>query len=369
MTLVIQICNEDSLLLIADLLTSGIKLPNSAPALPTIAKNRPVPSTDTGKDVPRALVQKITLVGTNVALAWSGSRRVAEDVICRLLETRSCQQGDIEDVVKYLVSCGRKIWAELSVAGLAHKDNRFFAFGCGNDFVEIPTTVYGTVGLLGCGMPAFSRVIARINESSLRRPTFDIGLIAQMISRGLVITGSLIEEELQTRPWLNELFGGSYEIIAPSEAGLEKVGDVSYVYWDAILDSKGKITLKLLPRRVFRLAYQNDALLIRTIEPSVVAGRTSATSRLFVIPPVHRTVAECNVNRKSLPPFNTRWVSLSVVVHLPSGQYKVLTVVQIRGRYGDGHINFEETGETVHMKIEKEFTNGIVRDIKKYMLG
>jgi hypothetical protein len=74
--------------------------------------------------------------------------------------------------------------------------------------------------------------------------------------------GWLAGEQMRTGVGIDRFFGGAFEIVTLLANELQKIGDVTYHFWEA--RSAPNDHLSITPHASFRIAYFEDYLVIRS---------------------------------------------------------------------------------------------------------
>ncbi|MCH7735944.1 MAG: hypothetical protein IH872_00930 [Chloroflexi bacterium] len=351
-------------MLIGDLLLSGPPLPGVTTVIPT-ADDLSMAFLSSSPVVPRDLCQKIAVVGDNLVVGWAGSYDVARDVISELVRLNAARPFTNELLQRHFDSLSPSVWLDpnvqgrqnaIGLVGFVRDGNRVAQFGRSN--YQLPTQLFGTVGLLGTWWHDVEEFLKKFQQlpESRDRPT---NALEQSLSFGLQLTGTFLNLEMATLDSVKKLYGGGYEIAASIAGKFEKLDDVTYVFWETRTDGT-TVRLNLVPRRVFRYAYQDDLLVIRAVSFQGEGPTDTVRQDLFPVRPVYRDLRPTEITSPPVPTLNTRWLCNFIFVSLPNGRTGILTLVLYKATGGDRWVKFFDN--PIGVGVQQEFLDLVVRE-------
>jgi hypothetical protein len=348
-------------MLLADLLLSGPPLLAALDPVPTVDDLAVVFRFDSER-VPRGLCQKIAIVSPNLVVGWSGSYDTARDVISelrrRVVAERYTNEALQRDLNNLLPSYDAKNSIGL-VGFIRDPDNRIAQFG--RNYIKLNTKVFGDVGLLGSGLDDFEKFLTRNETLPVADNHLQLNVLQRSVGFGLSMSGALLTFEVSSGAGLTDLYGGGYEIAVSERGEFKKIDDVLYAFWSVDVEGE-QMRGNFLPSRVFRYAYKDDLLRIRSVSFVRRAKTTSISEQLFLVPPVYRDLRSHEKADTSKPDLNARWLCNFFVVRYSDGRSKIFTKVahQIESREW---IRFEDRAEGVGVQVSQRFLEEVGRAI------
>jgi hypothetical protein len=197
------------------------------------------------------LRQKVNLISDYCAIAWAGSYVGAKLAITELRRQSSTLKLTCADILHYLNNESELKKHPTIFIGLIYIDGELRQFHWNAE--ELQSQSLGTIYVSGSG----SQVIHEFSSLLGEAETFSIAL---------TLGGMLLQTEYgggDIAPTLLNMFGGGYEIAFFSNGIIQKLAEVTYVFWEAALSPDG-VSLSH-PLLVIKQEYAGDFLLIRSI--------------------------------------------------------------------------------------------------------
>lgn len=357
MTMVARLAIKDCPILVGDLLLSGPPLPGVTAVIPT-ADDLSTAFAPGSKLVPRDLGQKIAVVAENLVVGWAGSYDVARDVVSELVQLSAAQPFTNDTLKQHFDSLSSKVWSEIGLLGFVRDSKGVAQFG--RSYYNLPTQIFGNVGLLGSGMDDLKAFLQR-NSKLPEAGGFPMNALQESIGFGLLLTGVFLNVELATLESLNSFYGGGYEIAVSENAKFRKLDDVTYLFWTASVDGN-EVRLGRIPRRVFRYAYRNDLLVIRSTAFRDDQANVSIRDDLFPVPPIYRDLRPDEESGQPAPALNAKWLCIFFLVSFPGGK----RAISVKVRYQPQEqkwVKFVDVPGGVCVAVEHAFIEEMVREI------
>jgi len=230
------------------------------------------------------LNQKVTIIGDNCVVAWAGTWLGAKVAIAKLRELASSSTLTCEAVLNALHAEPDLKHYPASFVGLIHEDGVLQQFRFNAEHFQNPSL--GTVYLSGTGSAAiheFSQMLAGADSRMTGSPNGADVAIAQ----SLMLGGLLLQSEFRggdAATTLRHMFGGGYEIAFYSEGRMQKLSEVTYVFWEALVTAHD-VQLSH-PQLLVKQKYAGDFLLIRSarVESSATSLRVVDEQRHVIRP-------------------------------------------------------------------------------------
>ena len=366
MTAVLRFTVQGHPTLIGDLLLSVPAGATPAPVLPTV-KYAHAHVTPASKRVPASVRQKIALLGGNLVIGWSGCLSNARAVIDEIRQKHLITPFTMYALDKHLDGISPAVWRNLGLLGFLRDPKGIAQFQ--RNAKEVPTTHFGTVGLLGSGWADLERFVAGKMQipHGLDR---EMNQLETSLGFALQLTGASIGLEQLTGKQLTKLYGAGYEIASLIGGKFEKMGDLTYIYWRCLAHD-GKPRLNKQPLRLYRYAYIDDMLVIRafSFDPS-----EPKRDQLHFVSPVYRdpTPEEeswvANPAAAPAPPLNATWLCNYILTAFPDGKMGVLTLVCMKAPGEDKWVKITETpvgadNSFVEVQVQGDFLDLVSKNV------
>lgn len=259
------------------------------------------------------LVQKLAVLGSNLAIAWSGNVTAAKHVLEAIRDANNITPFDGASLTRYLDrDVPSVINGQVGLICLLQNSEAGVMFSRNAQCVD--DAVLGPVFVDGSGSEALIQQLRGFvaPEFTAESPWHDA------VSVAAAFTGTLLFHESHHAHSLRENFGGAYEIATTGKGGISKLEDVMYVQWFGELRGDA---FSLLPSRIFRYGYQSDVLVVRTISWSREGGGTIQSSDTYtLIPSVLRDLTPQDMSEAQPPSLCAPLVSHQITLKGPAGE-------------------------------------------------
>jgi hypothetical protein len=215
------------------------------------------------------LQQKVNLVGKKCAIAWAGSWLGARIAISGLQAIAESEPLTPSRILQYLQIVPDLAAHEASFVGMVSTEQGIhqFRFRAGT----LDSEALGQVFFAGSGSAAveeFSKISFNTDTKVTGTPTVaDLG-----IAKALNLGGLLLQSEFRggdSAATLRQMFGGGYEIAYFDGEEMRKYGDVTFVFWEALL-TPTEVHVSF-PQFLLKQVYIDGNLLIRSAQITVAS--------------------------------------------------------------------------------------------------
>jgi len=306
------------------------------------------------------LVQKVNILSPRLALAWAGTAFRASSVFRNVLERN--QAPTFHDVESVLDERRDKSKYYLYVTGICLEEaqgepRQIIRFAWDSDIGwEVQKHVfpkYGDCYAGGTGAEAFLSMLG----NSVSRLSAQTSALQEAICLSLGYLGKLAGDQMRKGAGVDEFYGGAFEIATLLADQLQKIGDVTYHFWEARSAPNAQVTIKV--HASLRIAYFEDYLVIRKLKFAGEVADTIGADELYVIRPVHCSVDDAERKRlvASVPRPSMNAQFSVFYVHLPEKQVPHDTYVSVHKSGTPGQspmIAFEEGGDGLQIEIDGE---------------
>jgi len=354
MTIVVRLSVNNFPLLIGDILLSAPEVPGHSTTVPTIGNITSVFPEGSGF-TPSGLRQKIAIVSDDLIVGWSGNRSAAQFVIRELIEKNNVEPFTYDSLMRHFESLDESIWKQgLGFVGFITEVRGTTQFGFW--YLDLPTNLFGRVGLLGSGAEHFAEVL---QGSSLPAPSREVNDLERSLAYGLTLSGVFLSAEIATYETLLNFFGGGYEIASLSEGRFQKLDDVTYLFWKGEISDEG---IRANLNQVCKYSYVNDVLLIRTATFSKFSKEAQLTinQAVEVVPPIYKDVTQKEFMSVTPPTFDSKWLCNYFLVPHPDRGVAVFVAVHYRG-VKEAPIQFVEKEDQLIIGFEAKWLESITK--------
>jgi hypothetical protein len=223
-------------LLLGDLALTGPWRSQGFPGkVPTVGQGLGVRNRVGGRYL-TGFTQKVALLGPRLAMGWAGSPIAARIVLDAARDNFGNTGVEIAEMRRLLADlnfrAGKIDGLDLSLIGMSLPevgDLSYFSFGhgkvlrCHSDFGDIFVSGSGTQHLVS-NLQKIGRTAPFITDANL--DSIHLG-----INKILLYTMVALVEELISAGTLKNFFGGGFQMILPTEQGLERLDEITYVFW------------------------------------------------------------------------------------------------------------------------------------------
>jgi len=363
MTAILGCCYAGAPLLFGDVIESiesrAEYLPNPYPYIPSVGSVNVSPNPGSQYRI-SGLVQKISIIGPNLALAWCGDVKLAKDILERIRDANDIQPFDYATLTRLLDHDSPSLASGDVGLIVLLKDGMGLTMFAKNvqDFPD------ATFSLIWAGGTGLDSLLA--NLGSHRVGVHCSNPVLSAISLGASLSGSLITHEVHHLDSLRLGYGGTYEIATLIDGVCAKVSEIMNVLWFGKINKDG-FSLRL-PNRIFHNSYWNDLLIVRSL--TIADGLVDQQRDEYtLIPPVFRKITSDDIRLAPIPLFNSPTVAHHITFRGLDG--KVRTVSKV----GFGNVpgfNIVETSlpndkHKIEIHIDDEFINRTSDEIYQLM--
>lgn len=365
MTLVATLMGDGLPVLFGDLLVSGFRGSEDTPLhVPTVGKI----STVGTQRIPTGLIQKLTVINDGLAIGWAGSRIAATTVVRQLLDKVKDREVSNEELAHFFDTLDDIIKRELQVVGLIRRGESIESFS--SHGARVFSSPIGRVRAAGFGaeeLELYSDNLGSFEYSTGHNPILKtigagLGLISHMMGREFVTLDGL----------MRRFYGGGFEVVSYEGGGLKKIGDFTFLFWNAQQQEENEWLLSL-PIAAINYSYRSDLLLIRSLrfeggslpQPSV----NCTDHELYLVRPIHRLLTESDIDlarERPLPSFNSRVFCHIINAVGNTGNARVLFRMDY-GRQASNSIQFveNEEGGVIGVDFNGEFLHALATRVVK----
>lgn len=355
MTAVARLAIDNYPLLIGDILLSAPEVQGRNIRVPTVDDITNVFPVGSGF-TPSGLRQKITVVGDNLVIGWSGMRIAAKVVIQELLERNKQEPFTNDSLMRHFGGLDESYWKQgLGLVGFV-KDSRGIA-QFGFRYLNLNTELFGRVGLLGSGAENFEKFLQ--NLPCLPPPSREVNSLERSLACALMTSGAFLSSEIATHESLLNFYGGGYEIASLFNGKFSKLDDITYLFWHGDITDDG---IRMNLHQVCKYSYVNDVLLIRTATLSEFAANTRLTIKqsVEVVPPIYREVTHEESSTFSRPAFDSKWLCNYYLV--PHGNSDIAVFADVNYSVeGNAPIRFVENDDQLIIEFEAKRLQSIIK--------
>ena len=298
------------------------------------------------------LVQKVTIVDKNLAIAWTGDLEYAKNLLTTIQDANNISPFDYKTLTTYLNNESPSLKRrDISIIGLIKDGESWRLFAHNIQCEEGDFSLYFEGG---SGGKVLADELNNIQPSSLLS---NATLLQNIIALGASLSATLITNEIHNHTSLKNLYGGAYEVLSINENGCTKLDNILYVHWIADYEN-GKFTnLKLT--HLFRHLYWNDLLIIRTVNFS--DGLTTDEDNYTIIPTVFNDLKIGDVDNAPIPELNAQIVSHQITFRTKN--HGVNTLSRTDFSKPDVFNIIDTTLPDNKHKIEVRYSNIFVKEI------
>jgi len=351
--------------LLGDLLLTGPEVAPRSVHLPTVGDSLKV-------KVPGVTIygvmQKVAIVNDSLMIAWTGSAYKAQSMIRELRERITLGSFTIENLREYFETFkASKEGNQVQFVGTMIENGKILNFATGGEVVS--NDWFGEIRLAGTGTKD-----AKIVLQQMELPTLVDGGSSpaplEAVGRSLFLIGCLLQMEITNASTLAERYGAGYEIASIVNGRFAKIGDITYVFWE--VDATSDRVQVSHPYQVFRYAYNNRVLAIRTARISPSSGKELRVTDegVHLVESIFRSITEEDVELfEAHPPnLNSRFLVNLFLVRFRDGAIHWFNRVDYRVT-PDTCMVFTEHDRTIEIAIEQRFLEEIVETLRTRIYG
>src|SRR5450755_2498631 len=269
MTLIAAINADETPAIFGDLVISSAWESGRAVRVPAVGDATSVFPAGFGRAI-RDVEQKLVLLADNCAVAWSGTETVARTIVSELRAIASQVPLTSSAIAEYLSKLDPIDQRQVTFVGWVHEGDHFEQFWFNASIGE--GALFGRIAAGGTGADAFVGLASQISVGPTGQVSTMNGLDRVVVSL-LSAMGWLFRAELGSQSTPLNLFGGGYEIATFVGNKFEKIGDVLFIFWSAVVSDARLVELKV-PSLIMKQDYEGETLLLQTLR--VGPGKTAA---------------------------------------------------------------------------------------------
>lgn len=314
------------------------------------------------------LRQKIAIVAPNCIIAWAGSYIGAKIVIRELQSlffSGTPSYGDLRDYFEGL----RPDIANLGVHFVGWINDREGLRRFNYDASLIERSPYlGEFAAAGSGARAFAEIAKRL-PLDIICDAKGLTALERAVATSLMATGLMLQGELITQENLFNFFGGGYEIGALTDDCFSKIGDITYVFWFAVV-SGGEVHLSA-PQVAIKQDYVDDILLIRairTLQPVPESNQSRVSESLHVVLPVYRDVQNAELRSIVAPAMNSKF-TCHIIFSQDGENRGSMTRIEHRANRLPESIRFESSAGHVLFSVNQGFVDDLKKSLAEGLAG
>ena len=365
MTLISAYSINNIPILFGDLLTTGPILDNHLIVTPALGDISDFFG-DSGWGVSR-LRQKINLVSNTCAIAWAGEyigAKVAIEGLRRLLSSGSITS---DEIIRYLEA----------EPELRNHPAHFVGLNCYSGKIQqfrwhakdLSTSSLGTVYMEGSGshvIPEFAAFQANLDWDT----SGNTNPLAQAIASGVNLGAILLQSEYvggDNAHTILHSFGGGYEIAFASGGTIQKLPEITYMFWSASFIPEG-LLLPLSPSFIVKQSYVDEYLLIQSAQ-SRFDQNTNITEmynkQRHVISPLFQPKTQISVDVLNTLSFQSRFFCHCVSVYSGDRFLDMYNRIQKYASSSEVPIVINDTGDQLTLSFRQDLLVGLAKNIKE----
>lgn len=292
MTLIAGFLKDGCPILMGDLLLSARDDSNTEIVFPTIGKifNEHLSK---GEYRPISFCQKVNLLSPKLAVAWTGTKRHAENFMRKVIADNIHNNPSRDSLRTVFNGIGGP--GNLSIIGIYRNGKEMCIFDFDVQPIKMSIPGFKWLKVAGSGSQAFLDVCRNL-ESDLT--SGQLNKLERGISAAVILSTALLSQEIVTILTLQNLFGAGYEILHPLGSDLVKFCGMTYLFWKAEEEEHGNWKLVPFPFLSSNYSYYKDILVIRCVRFSsgAVLGQCKIDSdELHAFTPVYKSASPDNL--------------------------------------------------------------------------
>jgi len=251
-------------ILIGDLLISAPSITTPEVRVPTVGDIAPLFPTGLGGRAISGLDQKLNIIGDNIAIAWAGSRIQAKYALKKLIERNQQNSLTPDELSAFLSVLNSEIGQEdLSLIGWIVDPKggpKGFTYGSCEKYTTQSSI---NVAVAGTGAPDFSYCLDQLRFSNLQIAGGNPNALETAVTYALMLSGTLLQNEIVSLETLRNFYGGGYEIITFVQGIPTKIDDIVYIFW---LLEPSSLGWNGVLRKAIKQLYLGDNLVFRGVD-------------------------------------------------------------------------------------------------------
>ncbi|WP_313704576.1 hypothetical protein [Massilia sp.] len=313
------------------------------------------------------LTQKVNIVSENCVIAWAGSWLGARIAISGLRDLAKQKDLTASSIISFLAADPDLKNHSAHFVGLVSQEEGLCMFQYGAEAFQSESL--GTVYVAGSGAEAI-REFSTIFSGMATNARGAVTNAAMGISKSLMMGGLLLQAELHggySAPTLRNMFGGGYEIAYYADGRMQKVPEVTFLFWDVRLTRNDSDIF--LPFLVVKQAYIGDYLLMRSIRfgeshdkltPNVLDEQRHVVAPIFA-----SENRPTEVQLRSLA-FASRLLCHCVIVHDDIKTLGIHTKVQGYDPQAEGEVVFIEEQDGLRFKVHQNLLDKLLKNSERF---
>jgi len=197
-------------------------------------------------------------------------------------------------------------------------------FWYGGNYFE--SSILGRVTLLGSGSEDIYEFLKRNQNLPKRYSGMNDSEYA--LSYALSVSGFLLLSEIRNMDSLKHYYGGGYEIVMFNDGEFQKVGDISFVFWNSSIHGK-KVNLGLY--KIIKLSYGNHLMFLQVASPGGDGPDfhiSKSNFGLYIVPPIDRTVVQQEISALRLPELNSKYTCHFIIYDKGNNNLDVIARIE-----------------------------------------
>lgn len=301
-----------------------------------------------------SLVDKVVKLSDYIFVAWAGR----SDVVIQLFEElRHRYRGDplsFDDLFTYVQSRFADMSPKPCLMFLVKCQTGrtgFAEFGCKKRY----SPAFGNYWIGGTGSTRAEKIIEQL-PAGLPQAENEL---TQRLNLALLVTGSLLANELATGEPINESFGAAYQIGTFMKAGVAtKLDDYVYCFWEGEIDGNNSCQINF-PKKIIRKFSATDHSLFYCIEPTWnPEGPKIEKEEVFAVESMY---GKRLVHQKlELPNLNARWQINFISLRNEAGSWEFLSLLTYKHNRKHSLMNFLNSKKGIEFKIDFDLMKEIL---------
>ena len=317
------------------------------------------------------LTQKISILSDRLIVAVAGDENQAKDFV----ETLSflALLPDLDEVTfsQYTEAIEPNRTNNLQAFGAIiipdgeEGDGLWIKYFCIN-LEKINSGVFKDSYIAGSGKDGLIEILENMPANEVNSKTSNNAYIAAA-QLGLIIATQLFGIEFTAGNNLLESWGGGFELAVFRNGRFEKFSDVVYLFFRVIKTGKGKYSLQLV-RKIVKLNYFEEILLIRTIEITNKSGEQSLDDRVHIIFPIHKRDNDYEISDIPTPDFGCKTLCTYIIISDPKGGADCASVVH-SNEAGIDKFRYTIGSNDIFLSFKKDFVEELLESARKFVNG
>ena len=324
------------------------------------------------------LTQKVNMVTNNLAAAWAGTLRDATDVLVQLQNEAIKPNFSTSELCTFFNEQSLRSDLNLYITGILVEkgeggSNKIVRFAWDSDTgwnsPIFESSLFKECYIGGSGSDdlrnVFSTYIPDFPKSSREMNPLEMSL-----SMTFSAVGVLIGDQMRCSKGLCDLYGGGFELVTFMNGRLKKFSDVTYHFWDVVLEDSDNLTITL--HSALKLSYKDDLLIIRKLEPVFDENKEQSEDRsqnqLWVIPSIYCELSEAdktNIEKTiTWPHLNSRFSVFYINRPQVPSNRRISTLIH-QSSSDEPAVKYVESSEGIKVGITDELLRRLRSSIQK----